>query len=88
MRVKSIMYISPVAESLDKAREEHKAVRRGGAIEGVLGFPLSEDSWASVSGSGSMPRIQRAPQSEPLNKGCACRWEAFALLDVYIKSKG
>lgn len=38
MRVKSIMYISPMAKSLDKAREEQKAVRRGGAIEGVLGF--------------------------------------------------
>lgn len=65
MRVKSIMYTSPMAKSLDKARGEQKAVRRGGAIEGVLGFSLSEDSWASVSGSVSMPkafgeRMQRA----------------------------
>lgn len=57
MRVKSILYISPMAKSLDKARGEQKAVRRGGAIEGVLGFSLSEDSWASVSGSVSMLQL-------------------------------
>lgn len=54
-----------MAKSLDKARGEQKAVRRGGAIGGVLVFSLSEDSWASVSGSVSMPtafgkRMQRA----------------------------